>query len=349
LLNIDEHICELLYDHDCVIVPALGGFLASNVQARLNPGQHTILPPRRKIAFNIYLRQNDGLLANHLVEFDRVSYTEALKHIDDYVQNCFSTLDKQRKVVVERVGTIYYDKEKHLLFEPFRDTQFRKDSFGLGAVQFLPVERGDSAQRIEQQRKEISRIRPSVKQNRKSMVRKILSYKFLSVLAIAGTLLWFSVNLFLIKPGGGYLGSLNPFDQDTGVRLAEKPSDTEHVVQKTETVLVASTEPVITSPDEVLTETTEIPVESKTEPVSGPVIANAPSGTYKVIAGVFKIESNAEAHLKTLNKKGYKNSGITRKGKLNYVSFNSFEDRRSALAFLDSLRQQKEDGWIWSN
>lgn len=349
MLNIDEHICELLYDHDCVIVPALGGFLASNVQARLNPGQHTILPPRRKIAFNIYLRQNDGLLANHLVAFDRVSYAEALKRIDEYVQNCFGTLDKQRKVVVERVGTLYYDKEKHLLFEPFRDTQFRKDSYGLGAVQFLPVERGDSAQRIEQQRKELSKLRPSVKQHRKTMIRKVLSYKFLSVMAIAGTLLWFSVNLFLIKPGGGYLGSLNPFNQDTGVRLEVNPADTENIVQKTETVLVASTEPVIEVPEAVLADTPLSLPGNHTKPLSEPDVSTTPSGNYKVIAGVFKIESNAEAHLKTLNEKGYKNSGITRRGSLNYVSFDSFEDRRSALAFLDSLRQQKEDGWIWRN
>ena len=61
---IDNYICELLYDHDCVIIPGLGGFIANFEPARIIRKQHTIMPPSKKIAFNGKLKNNDGLLAD---------------------------------------------------------------------------------------------------------------------------------------------------------------------------------------------------------------------------------------------------------------------------------------------
>lgn len=355
---IDEHICELLFDHDCVIVPSLGGFLASNVQAKLNPGQHTILPPRRKIAFNIYLRQNDGLLANHLVEYEKVTYPEAIHRIEEYVKDCFTKLDKHRKVIVERVGTIYYDKEKHLLFEPFRQTQFRKDSFGLSSIQFLPVERETSATKIEKQRKELMKSRPSIKAGRTFFSKRKINYKILGLIAIAGTLLWFSFNLFLLQPGGGDLGSLNPFSKDSNIPETPETStvvsspEEQSESQVAETVFVASTEPVTKQPEKT---EENLPVENNAlamveekKIIDVPVIQEK-KGSFHVVAGAFKVSENADAFVKSLHDQGFSQAHIIRKGVLNYVSYNSFYKRSEALALLDSLRQQKSEGWIWHN
>lgn len=356
--GIDKYICELLYDHDCVIVPSLGGFLASNVQAKLNPSQHNILPPRRKIAFNIYLRQNDGLLANHLVEYEQVSYTEAIRRIEEYVQDCFEKLDKQRKVIVERVGTIYYDKEKHLLFEPFRQTQFRKDAFGLSSVQFLPVDRENSESRIEQQRRELMKPRRSVRASRKIFTIKKSNYKILGIVAIAGTLLWFSFNLFLLQPGGGYLSSLNPFSTDTGIPEINKPIEKqtapvviEKPTEQSETVFVASTAPVNPDPDVELPKKEESPALAmvETKKIAEPVSITSSSQNYHVVAGAFKIAENADAFMKTLHSQGFTETHIIRKGLLNYVTYSSFASRNEAIAMLDSLRSQKAEGWIWHN
>lgn len=356
---IDEHICELLYEHDCVIVPSLGGFLASNVQAKINTGQHSILPPRRKIAFNIYLRQNDGLLANHLVEYERISYTEAIRKIEEYVQDCFNKLDKHRKVIVERVGTIYYDKERHLLFEPFRQTQFRKDSFGLSSIQFLPVKRDDAGNRIEQQRRELMKPRPPVKAGRAGVVGKKFNYKTLGLVAIAGTLLWFSFNLFLLKPEGGFLSSLNPFTIDTTVPENTVPvqveTKTEEILpetQKTETVFVASTEPLKPEPEisTPVKEESQALALNETKKITEPAnVISYEKESFHVIAGAFKISENADAYMQSLQSRGFSKTHIIRKGLLNYVSYSSFSDRASALAMLDSLRQQKIEGWIWHN
>ena len=53
-MNVEKHIGELLYDHNCVIVPDLGGFVANYAPAKIHPTQHTFTPPTKNIVFNIF-------------------------------------------------------------------------------------------------------------------------------------------------------------------------------------------------------------------------------------------------------------------------------------------------------
>ena len=82
--KIDAHIKELLFDHDCVIVMDLGGFIAHYHPAVINESLRFITPPSKKIAFNAALRSNDGLLAHHISFRESLGYSEACKLIKDY-------------------------------------------------------------------------------------------------------------------------------------------------------------------------------------------------------------------------------------------------------------------------
>ncbi|MBA3284223.1 MAG: SPOR domain-containing protein, partial [Nitrosopumilus sp.] len=59
-MKIDQHISQLLYHHDCVIVPGFGGFVTNSQPARIHPVQHQFYPPSKSLGFNIHLRRNDG-------------------------------------------------------------------------------------------------------------------------------------------------------------------------------------------------------------------------------------------------------------------------------------------------
>src|SRR5437868_9794463 len=117
-MKIDKHISELLYDHDCVIVPSFGGFLASYLHAQLNATQHTFYPPSKKIAFNIFLKNNDGLLANHIANKESLNYSEALNRIEEFRLECMRQLAAGKHLLIEDVGTFFFDKHKNLQFEP---------------------------------------------------------------------------------------------------------------------------------------------------------------------------------------------------------------------------------------
>jgi len=65
LKKIEQHIFELLFQHDCVILSDFGGFVANYVSAKVDNSTQRIFPPAKTVIFNKYLSNNDGLLAHN--------------------------------------------------------------------------------------------------------------------------------------------------------------------------------------------------------------------------------------------------------------------------------------------
>ena len=61
-MNLINHISELLYDHNCVIIPGFGGFITNYKSADFDHQNNVVLPARKVVAFNQSLVENDGLL-----------------------------------------------------------------------------------------------------------------------------------------------------------------------------------------------------------------------------------------------------------------------------------------------
>ena len=57
----------LFWDHDCVMLPGLGGFVCNPRSAWYDEDKHQIVPPSRDVLFNPRLTTNDGVLANELM------------------------------------------------------------------------------------------------------------------------------------------------------------------------------------------------------------------------------------------------------------------------------------------
>ena len=66
-MKISYHIFNLLQEHDCVIVPNFGAFVARNISAKISSDGSRIYPPNKEITFNKSLIKSDGLLINCLL------------------------------------------------------------------------------------------------------------------------------------------------------------------------------------------------------------------------------------------------------------------------------------------
>src|SRR5271169_228048 len=120
----------------------MGGFIASYSHARVNTAQQTIEPPSKKIAFNIFLTHNDGLLAEHIARYENLNFNTSLKEIRGYVHHYQEELDAGKKFVIEEVGVLYADAGRNVQFEPFAAANYLKDSFGLVTVHSVLLENG---------------------------------------------------------------------------------------------------------------------------------------------------------------------------------------------------------------
>ena len=346
-MKVDHHISELLYDHDCVIVPSFGGFLSSYGHAMIHPSQHTFSPPSKKIAFNIFLKQNDGLLANHIAGHEKVSYAEALSLVERYVNTWRSELSEGKKLVIDRIGTFYLYAEKNIQFDPVKNINYLRDAFGLGPVQSLPVMRETNQQRAEKQVREMMTLRPSAEHPKQPFKLSGKSrQKLLSTLIISATLLWFSLNLYLITPHRLNLSSLNPFSATEKTAVPKQPvvkekNSTPAVV---ETVFVASAAPATVNNEvkpEPITETKPpVPATETTSPIE--------QQHYFVIGGAFQVSENADAFVKTLQSEGFSGARILdAPTRLKMVCFNGFSSREEAKKESDSLNALNRSTWIY--
>ena len=68
MISIEQLIGDLLIQHNCVIVPSFGGFVAQKISAKIDFKSGKILPPSKSLLFNRQLINNDGLLANVISE-----------------------------------------------------------------------------------------------------------------------------------------------------------------------------------------------------------------------------------------------------------------------------------------
>ena len=75
MITLSRHIELLLLEHDCVIVPGLGGFIANHMEAHYDQeGDRTFLPPYRTVVYNQQLQINDGLLVqSYMAAYDACS------------------------------------------------------------------------------------------------------------------------------------------------------------------------------------------------------------------------------------------------------------------------------------
>src|SRR6202008_1782210 len=90
-------ISELLYKHDCVIVPGFGGFVARGYNSSFSKGNNLLYPQTKHVLFNRNLVHNDGLLVSALMEKAGLNYNEAEKLIGDYKDYIQSLLSVKKR------------------------------------------------------------------------------------------------------------------------------------------------------------------------------------------------------------------------------------------------------------
>lgn len=133
-MNLAAFIEELLWEHDCVVVPGWGGFITNYQSAKINPISHEIKPPSRQLSFNKHLQQQDGLLQSHIAQIAGVSMQNANEMIQNWVLQKLSSLHNGERILMPNLGLFSLDGNGQIQFIPNDQASFLKSSFGLTPV-----------------------------------------------------------------------------------------------------------------------------------------------------------------------------------------------------------------------
>ncbi|WP_348798318.1 SPOR domain-containing protein [Flavobacterium adhaerens] len=130
-MKIELYISQLLYRYQCVTVPGFGAFLTEIQSAQLVEASHSFFPPKKMISFNTHIKNNDGLLANHIAQAEKTSYDYAVSAIEYEVLNWKKALQENRTLSLKNIGVISLNAENNIQFTPNEQTNYLATSFGL--------------------------------------------------------------------------------------------------------------------------------------------------------------------------------------------------------------------------
>jgi hypothetical protein len=130
-MQLETYISDLLYRYDCVTVPEFGAFLTQRVPATINNTTNVFYPPKKQIAFNEQIQNNDGLLAHHIADVEKIPFEVASEKIQKRVHVIKSFLTQGETITFQNIGEITLNTEGKIVFEPSYHLNYLTDAFGL--------------------------------------------------------------------------------------------------------------------------------------------------------------------------------------------------------------------------
>ena len=157
MISLSKHIEILLLNHDCVIVPGLGGFIANQAPARIDDNDsHNMLPPYRTIGFNRELSVNDGLLVQSYMQAYDAAYPEALLQMEKDINKMLVQLDTIGNYTLDGIGTLSKNIDGSLAFTAFEAGILTPSLYGLYSIVVKTLEEARKDKEIKESLKQIS-------------------------------------------------------------------------------------------------------------------------------------------------------------------------------------------------
>ena len=148
-MNIEKYIDQLLYRYQCVTVPGFGAFLTETQSTQWIESTNTFSPPKKLLSFNANIKNNDGLLANHIAVIEKMEYETAVQALEVAVKKWRNTLDTTGSIYLKNIGNLTLNSDKNLVFTPKVQNQYLATSFGLSALATPLVKREVVETKIE--------------------------------------------------------------------------------------------------------------------------------------------------------------------------------------------------------
>lgn len=311
-MDITAFIRELLFSHDCVIVPGFGGFIGNYTPARIDKSTSTFYPPVKKISFNRNLNHNDGLLVGRISAVADINYGDARNLVEEFTASLRKKLERGEKVVFDNIGSFINNQEGNIQFEPATDVNYHLDSYGLESFQFMPIEGYDVRSRIT---RHLDKEPVRNASARKILLRAAVIIPLLAVIVAIP----FKLSLFKSKVE---TTNLNP------LASAEFENNKTAVEEK------VSSKPVESQAPSAANVNPEVVIPATNEE------------SYYLITGSFRLKENAETQAGMLRKKGFSPEIINAPNGFFRVSAMRCNSLNTALGRKDSIMKFYPGTWV---
>ena len=358
MISLARHIELLLLEHDCVIVPGLGGFIANHTEARYTGDEeHLFLPPYRTIGFNQQLQVNDGLLVQSYMAAYDASYPAANLQMEKDLEKMMQELEMKGEYVLENVGTIKKGLNENISFIAPETGALTPSLYGLYSYEMKSLQHIIKEKDIERnlqaaaamhiaQKETAAKAEAEKEESRQNGVVIRINRHWLDVgiSAAAAVVLFFCFSYMAMNQPSNNADTVVasfPTMDKVSVKAntpAVKPAEA-HVQKEVATEVAAK--------EEATTEkaVTETPV--KAEPIKAEPTKKATR--YAIVLATYVSQDNAERFIKTLAKEGLGEGRYVKNGKVSRVLYSEYADEAAAQQALSTFRKQNSafaEAWI---
>tara|TARA_B100001057_G_C22847525_1_gene949656 strand:+ start:123 stop:1127 length:1005 start_codon:yes stop_codon:yes gene_type:complete len=330
----ETYISDLLYRHDCVIIPGLGGIITNYRSAQIHPVNHTLRPPSKSIRFNVNLQEDDGLLTNYVSSCESISFASAQSKIERFVFSIQNDLEHKKEARLPKIGVLSVDINGIIYFEPNLKINYLPDAFGLEAIQSPAILRKSKGIDVSKQ----------IYQGAKSIQaqKTYFNWKVAAVLIpLIGLSTYLSFQQETLSVKYANYAYLNPFKEKPAAVYVPR---TMEVKEKTE-----PKETKITTSPKIVLETIKANLEVKAkETIPAPSVKTTLiSKPFNLIAGCFSSKLNANNLVAQLRIEGFEASVIGQnKNGLFRVAFQSYATKELAVSEMKKLKDSGKSTWL---
>ena len=333
--NLVKNISRLIAQHNCVIMPGVGAFLAHRVPAYYSAKEKIFMPPHRSLAFNPQVTVDDALLLSEYMSDGTLSYEEADERLRNDIEAMRLKLADSGILYFGDLGTFNMDIDGKISFTPNENSIDDPYNYGFEPLAIAPLK--------ELRKKDI-------------VIKRSNIGKYISAVAAA------IVAVFVLIPLGSSI-----FDTDARLSVAgfapvEKSAHPLAVaptndavceiapVEETVTAHIFTTAdvaPVVeaTKQADVQAPATEVAIEETANGVQE--IAKEISKQYSIIVASTPNPDKAQLAITELSRKMQADYKVVQGDRRFRIAIESYETEDDANAALERIQATFSDAWVY--
>lgn len=137
-MNFSLFLLEFLKKEGSVSLPGFGTFYLHTINAVLDKEGKNILPPGAEIAFKTDISAQDHSFVNYLADQKKIPLIEAEIEIRKQINYWNATLEKDKKLEIEHLGTFFLEDSK-MNFAGNRAENLSADFYGLEQINISEI------------------------------------------------------------------------------------------------------------------------------------------------------------------------------------------------------------------
>ena len=326
-----KNISKLIAQHNCVILPGMGAFLAHRVPAYYSVAEKVFMPPHRSLGFNPQVTIDDALLLSEYMSDGLLSYEEANRCLADDIDSLRSKLSSTGVVCFGDLGTFTMDIEGKISFAPKENCIDDPYNYGFEPLAISPLS---------------------------SLKKKDIVIKRSSIGRYASVVAAVIIAIFVLIPFGNSI-------YDSGVQLSVagftpvektvKPMKNSVTVCDIAPVEETVTAHIFTTVSDTV-EPADVAEDTQVKEVEIPVSTTAPgtnftveenSKQYSIIVASTPNPKNAQLAITELSRKMTADYKVVEGGRRFRIAIESYDNEADANIALERIQATFSDAWVY--